>query len=158
MPSPILIIVTTDPDARRPDADASVADWPLGRLLSTAARMIEHDWNAVLADHDLTHAGLVVIAALEAGPLTQAELAAASRVEQQTMSRVVAKLERSGHVARSRDDHDRRRMAVSLTDRGRAAVQRVGRPDLADRLVAQHLDDPGRFRAELERLVRPRTP
>ena len=77
-----------------PDA----ADWSLGRLLSTAARMIEHDWNAWLATHDLTHAGLLALHALEDGPLTQRKLAAASRVEEQTMSRVVARLERAGYV------------------------------------------------------------
>ena len=49
-----------------PDA----ADWSLGRLLSTAARLIEHDWNAWLATHDLTHAGLLALHGLEGGPLT----------------------------------------------------------------------------------------
>src|SRR6187551_1077936 len=61
-------------------------DWSLGRLLSTAARLIEHDWNALLTTHDLTHAGLLALHALQAGPLTQRKLAAASRVEEQTMS------------------------------------------------------------------------
>src|SRR4051794_31338019 len=50
-------------------------DWSLGRLLSTAARLIEHDWNAWLATHDLTHAGLLALHALERGPLTQRSLA-----------------------------------------------------------------------------------
>jgi MarR family transcriptional regulator, organic hydroperoxide resistance regulator len=69
-----------------PDLD----DWSLGRLLSTAARLIEHDWNDWLAKHDLTHAGLLALQALQGGPLTQRQLAAANRVEEQTMSRVVA--------------------------------------------------------------------
>ena len=45
-----------------------------------------------LATHDLTHAGLLALHALQAGPLTQRQLAAANRVEEQTMSRVVARL------------------------------------------------------------------
>lgn len=139
------------------DASYPAAHWPLGRLLSTAARLVEHDWNVVLARHELTHAGLVVLMALESGPLTQRELAAASRVEQQTMTRVLARLERTGHVQRSRDATDRRRRIVSLTDAGRAAVQTVARSDLAERLVADRVSDPELFRDELVRLLQPPT-
>jgi MarR family transcriptional regulator, organic hydroperoxide resistance regulator len=127
--------------------------WSLGRLLSTAARLVEHDWNAWLADRGLTHAGLLALDALEQGALTQRQLAAASRVEEQTMSRVLDRLARTGHVERRRDTVDRRRLVVSLTRSGRDALDAIKSTDVADVLVAEHLVDPARFREELLRLV-----
>jgi len=132
-----------------PDAE----DWSLGRLLSTAARLIEHDWNAWLATHDLTHAGLLALHALEGGPLTQRKLAAASRVEEQTMSRVVARLERAGYVSRERDPADRRRLVIARTTQGSEVFARVQAAGVSDHLVERWIDDPQQFRAELVRLV-----
>ena len=91
------------PPAGGPGDPGGPADWSLGRLLSTAARLVEHDWNAWLAERGLTHAGLLALHALDEGPLTQRRLAAASRVEEQTMSRVLDRLERTGHVAEAGD-------------------------------------------------------
>lgn len=129
------------------------ADWSLGRLLSTAARLVEHDWNAWLAGRGLTHAGLLALHALDEGPLTQRRLAAASRVEEQTMSRVLDRLARTGHVERRRDTVDRRRLVVSLTPSGRDVLGQIRAADIADVLVAEHLQDPAAFRTELVRLV-----
>jgi MarR family transcriptional regulator, organic hydroperoxide resistance regulator len=133
--------------------DPGPADWSLGRLLSTAARMVEHDWNAWLAERGVTHAGLLALDALDQGPLTQRQLAAASRVEEQTMSRVLGRLERTGHVERRRDTVDRRRLVVSLTASGRDVLGQIRAADVADALVADRLSDPTSFRAELVRLV-----
>lgn len=127
--------------------------WSLGRQLSTAARLVEREWNDWLAGHDLTHAGLLALHALEGGPLTQRQLAIASRVEEQTMSRVLDRLERTGHVERRRDTVDRRRLVVSLTPSGRDVLGQIRAADIADVLVAEHLQDPAGFRAELVRLV-----
>lgn len=127
--------------------------WSLGRLLSTAARLVEHDWNAWLADRGITHAGLMALDALDDGPLAQRQLAARSRVEEQTMSRVLDRLERTGHIERRRDTVDRRRLVVSLTPQGRTVLGQITSADIADVLVAQHLTDPAAFRAELVRLV-----
>ncbi|HET9561224.1 MAG TPA: MarR family transcriptional regulator [Propionibacteriaceae bacterium] len=132
-----------------PDAE----DWSLGRLLSTAARLIEHDWNAWLATHDLTHAGLLALHALEGGPLTQRKLAAASRVEEQTMSKVVARLERAGYVSRERDPSDRRRLVIARTTHGSQVFAEVQAEGVSDQLVERWIDDPATFRAELVRLV-----
>jgi MarR family transcriptional regulator, organic hydroperoxide resistance regulator len=127
--------------------------WSLGRLLSTAARLVEHDWNAWLAERGLTHAGLLALDALEGGALTQRQLAAASRVEEQTMSRVLDRLARTGHVERRRDTVDRRRLVVSLTRPGRDVLDQINSTDIAEILVAEHLADPAAFRQELVRLV-----
>lgn len=128
-------------------------DWSLGRLLSTAARLIEHDWNAWLATHDLTHAGLLALHALQSGPLTQRSLAAASRVEEQTMSRVVARLERAGYVSRERDPSDRRRLVIARTAHGSQVFAAVQAEEVSDQLVERWIADRQQFRAELVRLV-----
>jgi DNA-binding MarR family transcriptional regulator len=138
------------PPAASPEGPES---WSLGRLLSTAARLVEHDWNAWLAERDLTHAGLLALDGLADGALTQRQLAAASRVEEQTMSRVLDRLERTGHVERRRDTVDRRRLVVSLTASGREVLDEIRAADIADALVSAHLHDPDRFRTELVRLV-----
>jgi DNA-binding MarR family transcriptional regulator len=103
------------------DGDAGMAAWPTGRLLSTAARLVEHAWTEALDDLGLTHAGIVVLHLLDAGPLSQTDLARAARVENQTMSRTIERLEREGLVTRASDSGDRRRRMVSRTDAGREA-------------------------------------
>jgi DNA-binding MarR family transcriptional regulator len=132
---------------------ASTEDWPTGRLLSTAARLVEHEWNGWLTRHGLTHAGFLALHALDHGPMTQRQLAAAGRVEEQTMGRVVDRLERTGHVTRRRDPADRRRVLVERTGLGDEAWRVVQASEVADRLVDDALEDPERFRADLVRLV-----
>ncbi|NRG41218.1 MarR family transcriptional regulator [Rathayibacter sp. VKM Ac-2804] len=111
----------------RADEDSGMDGWPTGRLLATASRMVEHAWHGALAEIGLTHAGLVVLHLLQAGPAAQKELAASAHVEVQTMSRTIERLEREGHVSRVSDPADRRRQLVSLTDKGVEAWQRAHR-------------------------------
>ncbi len=132
---------------------ASTEDWPTGRLLSTAARLVEHEWNAWLGDHGLTHAGFLALHALGHGPMTQRQLAAAGQVEEQTMGRVVDRLERTGHVSRRRDPADRRRVIVERTGLGDEVWTVASASRVADRIVDDALEDPERFRAELVRLL-----
>jgi DNA-binding MarR family transcriptional regulator len=108
--------MTTEPT---PSADEPMAAWPTGRLLSTAARLVEHAWAEALEKQGLTHAGLIALHLLDAGPLSQSELASRARVENQTMSRTVERLEREGFVVRAADATDRRRQLVTRTDAGR---------------------------------------
>lgn len=104
------------------DADA-MAGWPTGRLLSTAARLVEHAWVEALEQLGLTHAGLVVLHLLDAGPLSQTELARNARVEVQTMSRTLERLEREGYVGRAKHPDDGRRHVVTRTQAGERAWQ-----------------------------------
>lgn len=120
--------------------------------------MVERDWNHRLAAHELTHAGLLALHALRDGPLTQRELAAASRVEEQTMSRVLERLERNGHVTRARDTADRRRLVIRRTSTGGELSDDLTRAGYADQLVAERVADPSSFRAELVRLVEASAP
>lgn len=101
--------------------EESIDSWPTGRLLSMAARLVEHSWNDALEERGLTHAGLITLHFLENGPLSQTELARAARVENQTISRTVERLEREGFVRREADASDRRRQLVSRTEAGAAA-------------------------------------
>ena len=97
--------------------------WPTGRLLSTAARLVEHSWNEKLGAIGLTHAGVIAIEVLAAqGPMTQAQLAQYVRVQAQTMGKTLGRLESHGHIVRVRSTSDRRSHVVSLTERGKEAV------------------------------------
>jgi len=128
--------------------------WATGRLLSAAARLIEHEWNTHLSQWDLNHAGLAVLHVLLAGPLTQRELAGAVQVEDQTISRTVERLERCGYVERRRDDADRRRVVVTLTATGRATCLRAGDVEVAEGFFRGGVDDVPAFRAALGDLIR----
>jgi MarR family transcriptional regulator, organic hydroperoxide resistance regulator len=132
------------------------AGWPTGRLLSTAARLVENRWNEGLATFGLTHAGFGVIAHLMAGPLSQHQIAGLTMVEDQTISRTLDRLERQGHIERARDATDRRRRVVSVTTSGRRAFTEVAGSQLhlqlVDRRVAEHCDLES-FRAALVALM-----
>lgn len=56
------------------------------------------------------------------GPLTASALAEAERIQPQSVSRVIADLERQGLVERLPDDTDRRRVLVRATDSGRSLM------------------------------------
>jgi len=100
---------------------AGMQGWPTGRLLSTAARLVEHAWVEALEQLGLTHAGLIVLHVLDAGSLSQTELAKSARVEVQTMSRTLERLEREGYIAREKHPSDGRRHVVTRTPAGGAA-------------------------------------
>ena len=128
-------------------------EWSLGRLLSMAARLVEQDWNNWLASRGMTHAGLLALHVLGTGPHTQRELATASMVEEQTMSRVLDRLERAGHVTRQRDPADRRRLIVRATAAGQQAYRAAIDADVANTIVADRLDEPEAFRRMLIQLI-----
>lgn len=115
-------------------------EWPTGRLLSAVARRIEREWNAHLAGWDLNHASLPVLFLLRRGPLSQRELAQASGVTEQTTSRILARLERSGYVTRSVHAADARRHEVTLTDIGRVALAEAGDLQVAEEMSVRGLD------------------
>jgi DNA-binding MarR family transcriptional regulator len=99
--------------------------WPTGRLLSMASRLVEHAWGEALEKEGLTHAGLIVLDLLDGGALSQTELATRARVEVQTMSRSLERLEREGFVAREKHPADGRRHVVTRTPAGRRVWERA---------------------------------
>jgi DNA-binding MarR family transcriptional regulator len=132
-----------------PDMD----HWPTGRLLSTAARLVEHSWNEKLGAIGLTHAGVIAIEVLAAqGPMTQAQLAQYVRVQAQTMGKTLSRLETHGHIARVRSTSDRRSHVVSLTERGKEAV--AAAVEMERSVLASASIDPDALRQELKAVVR----
>jgi len=129
-------------------------EWATGRLLSAAARLVEHAWNGHLSQWDLNHAGLAVLHVLLGGPQTQRELAAAVQVEDQTMSRTVERLERSGYVERRRDTTDRRRVVVTLTPQGRDTCLQASDLEVAEGHFTQDVVDLPGLRRSLAEIIR----
>ena len=136
-----------------PQPDAPPERWPISRLLVTATRLVEHAIADSLRPQGLTHAGFGVLALVQAQPLTQRQIAHRARVEEQTVSRTVERLERLGMVDRHRDPDDRRRVLVSPTAAGRAAFRAATAHDPAEALLAD-LPDLATLRAQLAHLVR----
>ncbi|WP_459790852.1 MarR family winged helix-turn-helix transcriptional regulator [Arthrobacter sp. AD-310] len=127
--------------------------WPTGRLLSTAARLVEHSWNEKLGAIGLTHAGVIAIEVLDAqGPMTQAQLAQFVRVQAQTMGKTLSRLEAHGHIMRVRSTSDRRSHVVSLTERGKEAV--AAAVEMERSVLASASIDPEVLRQELKAVVR----
>lgn len=58
------------------------------------------------------------------GPLTPSEIAAAERIQRPTATRLIAKLEEAGLVARQSDPGDRRSCLVGVTEAGGALLTR----------------------------------
>lgn len=84
------------------------------------------------------------------GPITPSELANRERIQRPTVTRVVARLEEAGLIARTADLYDRRSSLLAVTDDGRAlldALRTRKTAFLAERLEALTPDE----RATLER-------
>lgn len=97
--------------------------YPTGRLLSMAARRVEHAWEHVLREYELSSASLVVLHVLVSGPATQREIARACHVTDQTASRTIERLERLGYVDRRADPGDERRKSVAIAPAGRKVYE-----------------------------------
>ncbi|WP_307795994.1 MarR family transcriptional regulator [Amycolatopsis sp. 195334CR] len=131
-----------------------VSSWPTGRLLSVAARVVESRFDDVLAGLGLTHAGLIVLHHLDAEPRSQRELAVLCRVTDQTMSRTIERLQRTGFVERSNDPADRRRTIVRLTEAGGRVLASARREERESESLLGVVDDYDHFRAQLLKLIR----
>jgi MarR family transcriptional regulator, organic hydroperoxide resistance regulator len=129
--------------------------WATGRLLSTAARLVEQTWNARLREHGISHAGAVVLATLSRGPASQRNLAVAHKVTEQTMARTVAHLEATGHARRLPDPTDRRRRSVEITGSGVDLIARLtdGGEQLTEEILRASGHDVAAFRTALSAIV-----
>ncbi|WP_410786438.1 MarR family winged helix-turn-helix transcriptional regulator [Kribbella sp. C-35] len=93
-------------------------------------------------------AGLTVLGLLHLrGQLTATELAAAERVQPQSLTRVLATLDQNGLISRSPDTRDRRRQTIDLTERGlQVLIEHVRQSDdwltraMTERLTPTELD------------------
>ncbi|MDH6580280.1 MarR family transcriptional regulator [Kitasatospora sp. MAP5-34] len=88
-----------------------------------------------MSEGDLTVPQLTALARLDRlGPATTAELARREQITPQAMGATIAGLEQRGLVARQADSADGRRMILSLTPAGQAAIG-SGRSALVDRVA-----------------------
>ncbi len=135
-------------------------EWVTGRLLGTAARLVEHSWNARLREHGVSHAGLIVLSTLGHGPTSQRDLADDQHVTEQTIGRTIAHLESTGHVIRKSDPSDGRRRVVELTESGSSLLAEMFNTGerLTDDILASAGADVGQFRKALETLIRAMDP
>ena len=84
------------------------------------------------------------------GPLTPSEVANWERIQRPTATRVLARLEEEGLIARTPDPQDRRSSLVAVTEGGRALLEELRTRKtafLAERLEGLDADE----RATLER-------
>ncbi len=119
---------------------------PLGYALAHAARAHRATLQAHLARLGL-HLGqeLVIVDLSENPESTQAELVERLGVEQPTVAKTIARMERAGFVQRSSDVRDRRATRIGLTDLGRRVVDQIAEAwAAADAAAAHGLTEPQR--------------
>src|SRR4051812_14351742 len=91
------------------------------------------------AGTDLSPSQTAALATIERhGPLTPSELASCERIQRPTATRVLARLEENGLIARAADPTDRRSSLVSITGEGRALLEHLR--TRKDAFLAQRLD------------------
>ncbi len=120
--------------AVRPDLDAS----PMGVIgrLSRLSRLIDGELRKTFARHDLDAASFDVLATLRRNdkPLTPADLMRSSMVTSGAVTQRLDRLAGRGLVKRTPSETDRRVVFVSLTDEGRALIDRA----LPDHIATEH--------------------
>ncbi len=131
----------------------SMESWPTGRLLSTAARLVEHSWNEKLASVGLTHAGVIVLDVLSAAeePMSQAMIAQRVRVQDQTMGKTLSRLEGRRYIQRQRSPSDRRSQAVSITSLGARVIKEAREVDPT--ALTRAVVDGDKLREELQTII-----
>jgi DNA-binding MarR family transcriptional regulator len=98
---------------------ATVVQTDVARLRMALARLARRLRQEAMAVDDVTPSQVSAMASLVTlGAATLGELAAAERVQPPSMTRIVARLEEAGFVARTTDATDRRFVRVSLTPAG----------------------------------------
>ncbi|WP_413600204.1 MarR family winged helix-turn-helix transcriptional regulator [Curtobacterium sp. Curtsp57] len=128
--------------------DDAPAEWPMGRLLAAAARSVERDWDERLRAIGLPHAALIALdIVIRTGPTGADTLARTARVQPQTMSRTLERLERDGMIERGPHPADRRRRVVTVTEHGRTMW------DTARHIEREVLPDDPDLRAALVRIL-----
>jgi DNA-binding MarR family transcriptional regulator len=95
----------------------------LGYMVNVAARALEQALHRRIAPYGVVPGQFPALLALyHRDGRTQAELCVEVRIEQPTMARTLARMERDGLVERRPDQHDGRRALVFLTERARRLV------------------------------------
>jgi DNA-binding MarR family transcriptional regulator len=105
-----------------------MAEWPVGRLFSLAARLASVVGWRMLEGHGVSPSGFGVLRVLLARDgVKSSELAGMMLTTPATVTSVINTLERDGYVERRRDDDDRRVVRLYLTDKGRDHIAQTQR-------------------------------
>jgi MarR family transcriptional regulator, lower aerobic nicotinate degradation pathway regulator len=105
-----------------PERIRRLPSWLTGQLAATATGLVAE----ALAADGLRRQHFLVLSALgERGAASQAALGRRLLIDRSEMHALLSDLEQRGHVARVRDQHDRRRMLVDLTPAGARALKRL---------------------------------
>ena len=95
--------------------------------LQRATHLTLHALSSELASLGLTAAEINVLANLAGGqPRTVSELASATGTRPTTLTSVLDRLDRRGHITRGRRPGDRRAVLIELTDPGRRTAATIG--------------------------------
>ena len=126
-------------------------------LSSSVARKAQRLVSEALAQEGARRQHFTVLTSLaEQGPASQATLGRRLWIDRSDLHAILIELERDGLVRRVRDEHDRRRNVVALTQRGRAVLRRLDkRVDAAQNALLEPLSatDRRELRRLLEQLV-----
>jgi Transcriptional regulators len=97
----------------------------VGYMTNLAGRLLVRALERRLLPLGMTPALMPVLMYLEAGPMTQKDLAECVGVEQPTMAATIKRLERDGWIQRLPNPDDGRSSLVSLTDKARQMRPKV---------------------------------
>jgi DNA-binding MarR family transcriptional regulator len=119
-------------DAHPNSAASFVIEESTAHLVSVAARLFSRALHERLDRHDVSVAQWSMLLFLwEEEGLTQKDLSRRQQIEEPTAARTLDRMERDGLIERVRDEHDRRRIHIHLTERGQ---------ELRDELVPAALE------------------
>jgi MarR family transcriptional regulator, lower aerobic nicotinate degradation pathway regulator len=132
-----------------PERVRRLASWLTAEVARKGRRLVD----ASLAQDGARRQHFTVLTLLaEQGAASQAELGRRLSIDRSDMHALLAELERDGLVARVRDERDRRRNVVTLTEAGGSALARLDtQMDAAQDALLQPLS--ASERRELSRLL-----
>lgn len=113
------------------------------RSTNRAAAAVDHALAARIGLRDLDYSGLAHVMSQERAPLGPAELGNRLGISTGSATELVDRLERAGHIYRSRDDTDRRRVALRPHEAAVARILGVLKPlfDSLDAITTEFTDD-----------------
>jgi DNA-binding MarR family transcriptional regulator len=131
-----------------PESLVELPSFVMFQVFREARRIIN-----TLGDENLRLPHVSVLSCVaEFGPVSQKDISARLRIDASDLVTLLDHLERAGLVSRARDEHDRRRHAVTVTAEGRRTLRRriALTEQLTDQLLAPLSADE---RADLNRLM-----
>ncbi|MEX0617382.1 MAG: MarR family transcriptional regulator [Pseudohongiellaceae bacterium] len=91
--------------------------------LRRVIRSVELHSRNLVSTHGLTAPQATLLRALTDGPITAGGLATRVNLSQGTVTDILNRLEQRGLITRERDEEDRRRVIVDLTDKSRTILK-----------------------------------